>query len=328
MVDGKAHYEALLEAVKDLPVPPPTGPFYDPASFNHKFATVSGGYRYHYVEEGDPSAPTILMVHGFPDIWYGWRHQIRHLADKGYHVIAVDTLGYGQSDAPVVDLDKVHPYSVKSICGQLCSLLDVLNIPKVVILGHDWGGAIVWRFADYHPDRVHSVISVCTPTMPLMDSFIPIDMIATANPDFAYQKFFADPATTEYFNSKKRECLFSAYRFSGLHDGELDYYVQEFSRNGFHGPLNYYRTRQINFEDELSLPRKTKRPHPSCLIVASDDPVLKPALSENMAKQFDSFDRVFVTAAHFAMTENPKAVNEALDTYLAKLFPEGPKAKI
>ncbi|KAG0265293.1 hypothetical protein DFQ27_000699 [Actinomortierella ambigua] len=328
MVDGKAHYDALLAATKDMPVPAPTGAYHDPASFNHKFATVSGGFRYHYVEEGDPSAPTILMVHGFPDLWYGWRHQIRHLASQGYHVIAVDTLGYGQTDAPKVELDKLHPYSTKNVCAQICGLLDVLNIPKVIILGHDWGGAIVWRFADFHPDRVKAVISVCTPTTPLMDTFVPIEVIAMANPDFAYQIFFSDPATTELLDGKIREFLFTALRFSGLHDEELDYYVQEFSRNGFHGPLNYYRTRQLNYEDELPLPRQTKRPHPSCLIVASHDPVLKPALSENMGQQFESFERVFVTAGHFALTENPKEVNAALDAYLAKLLPEGPKAKI
>ncbi|KAG0240057.1 hypothetical protein BGW41_007222 [Actinomortierella wolfii] len=324
MADGKAHFDFMVAANEGV-APPPVGPYHDPASFNHKFATVKGGHRYHYVEEGNPSGTPILMVHGFPDLWYGWRFQIKHLASKGFRVIAVDTLGYGQTDAP----DELHHYSYKNICGHLASLLDVLNIPKVIVIGHDWGGAAVWRFADYHPERVHAVISVCTPLMPLMDTYIPLEDIAEQAPHFAYQKFFADPDTTALFNADIRAMMTLTYTHSGVHPQELDYYTQEFSRHGFLGPLNYYRTRKINYEDELALPRNVKRPHPSMLIVATEDPVLHPSLSENMGKHFENiFERVFVTAGHFAMNQNPYAVNEAIDRFLAKILPNGPKAKL
>ncbi|KAF9351826.1 Bifunctional epoxide hydrolase 2 [Mortierella sp. NVP85] len=161
----------------------------DPASFQHKFI-MTRGIRYHYVEEGDPKGETLLLVHGFPDLWYGWRHQIKFLANLGYRVIAVDCVGYGETvffmsmicsfdcfssrrndrltgastdpssptfppqDAPM----ELHKYGLKSVCYQLVGILDILNIPKVTLIGHDWGGALVWRFGLHYPNRVHGII--------------------------------------------------------------------------------------------------------------------------------------------------------------------------
>ncbi|KAF9914995.1 hypothetical protein BX616_007130, partial [Lobosporangium transversale] len=173
-----------------------TAPHIDPASFQHKYAMISG-HRYHYVEEGDPKGEPLLLVHGFPDLWYGWRHQIKFLAKLGYRVIAPDCLGYGQTDAPM-ELEK---YGMKTVCGHLAGLLDVLNIPKVTIIGHDWGGAIVWRFGLYYPNRLHGIISICTPFNSPRTEFIPLEDIVKIIPEFEYQLAFADPNSATVFNS-------------------------------------------------------------------------------------------------------------------------------
>ncbi|KAF9952674.1 hypothetical protein BGZ72_006010 [Mortierella alpina] len=101
-------------------------PHIDPASFTHKSVTTCG-HKYHYVEEGDPKGEPLLLVHGFPDLWYGWRHQIKYLAKLGYRVIAVDCIGYGQTDSPM----ELKEFGLKSVCAHLAGILDALDIPKV-----------------------------------------------------------------------------------------------------------------------------------------------------------------------------------------------------
>ncbi|KAG0335752.1 hypothetical protein BG000_007253 [Podila horticola] len=83
-----------------------------------------------YVEEGDPRGEPLFLIHGFPDLWYGWRHQIKHFAKLGYRVLAVDCLGYGQTDTPKDPME----YRVRNICNQLAGVLDALNIPKVTLV--------------------------------------------------------------------------------------------------------------------------------------------------------------------------------------------------
>ncbi|KAG0234331.1 hypothetical protein BGW42_006723 [Actinomortierella wolfii] len=135
-----------------------THTFHDPASFNHQY-TILGGYRYHYVDEGPRDGPVIFFVHGFPDFWFGWRHQIRYFANKGYRVLAIDKLGYGETDKPTVALDKTHPYTVKSIASHIIELLDQLQIEKAVFVGHDWGATVAGRVVYWYPERSRAYIS-------------------------------------------------------------------------------------------------------------------------------------------------------------------------
>ncbi|KAJ2339122.1 hypothetical protein GGF43_006713, partial [Coemansia sp. RSA 2618] len=129
----------------------------DPESFNHCFALVNG-IRMHYVDQGTgPLA--VLCVHGFPDLWYGWRFQIPFLVSLGYRVVVPDMRGYGQTDAT----HALSGYTAKSITHDLVALLDHLGISTAVWAGHDWGGMHVWRAALWHPERVLGVISFCTP---------------------------------------------------------------------------------------------------------------------------------------------------------------------
>ncbi|KAG0278972.1 hypothetical protein BGZ96_002135 [Linnemannia gamsii] len=121
--------------------------------FTHKFAQTKS-LRYHYVEAGDSKGEPLLLVHGFPDLWYGWRYQIKYLAELGYRVITIDNVGYGQTDAPM----ELHKYGLKAQSDQVAGLLDALDIPKITLIGHDWGGAFVWRFGLYHPNRVNGII--------------------------------------------------------------------------------------------------------------------------------------------------------------------------
>lgn len=101
----------------------------------------------HWVERGDPGAPTVLLLHGFPENWWSWRHQIDALARAGFRVIAPDQRGYGGTD-------RHGPYDVATLISDLVALLDHLRVSRAHVVGHDWGGAVAWAFAAHQPSRV------------------------------------------------------------------------------------------------------------------------------------------------------------------------------
>ncbi|KAF9935451.1 hypothetical protein FBU30_000049 [Linnemannia zychae] len=276
-------------------------PYIDPKSpiFSSKFVQTKG-LQYHYIEAGDPKGEPLLLVHGFPDLWYGWRYQIKFFAELGYRVIAVDCLGYGKTDSP----KELEKYGLKALSDQLAGLLDALDIPKVTIIGHDWGGAVAWRFGLYHPDRLNEVIKLV--------------------PEFEYQRAFNDPATTVKLDEDKRSMLKGVLAL-GCCDGEaeLDYMTEEYSRSGFHGPLNYYKTGRINFDDEIAAFPETHQRiihTPSWMIIAENDPYLRPRLAQNMHTVIPNLKTTTIEAGHFCLTEKWQEVNALLKTAVEDLL--------
>ncbi|MFO0734701.1 MAG: alpha/beta fold hydrolase [Labilithrix sp.] len=106
--------------------------------------------RLHYVTAGDDAAPLVLMVHGFPDFWYSWRHQILPIAEAGFRVVAIDLRGYNLSDKP----EGIASYGTAVVAKDLADLIDSLGAKRAHVIGHDWGAGISWAFAMAHPDRL------------------------------------------------------------------------------------------------------------------------------------------------------------------------------
>ena len=124
-----------------------------------QFADVNG-VRMAFYEAGPKSdALPLVLCHGWPEIAYSWRHQIKALSAAGYRVIAPDQRGYGATDRP----DRVEDYDLEHLTGDLAALLDHLKIDKAIFVGHDWGGFVVWQMAMRHPLRVAGVVSLNTP---------------------------------------------------------------------------------------------------------------------------------------------------------------------
>ncbi|KAF9993259.1 hypothetical protein BGZ79_002091 [Entomortierella chlamydospora] len=267
----------------------------------------------HYVEEGDPKGKPLLLVHGFPDLWYGWRHQIKYLAKLGYRVIAPDTLGYGQTDAPM----ELHKYGMKTVCAHLAALLDILEIPKVTIIGHDWGGAIVWRFGLYYPNRLHGIISICTPYNPPKKEFMSLEEIVKVLPEFEYQLTFANPSTIVKMNQNVDDVLGNIGTMGDMHAKDVKYMVEQYKLSGFRGPLNYYKTTRINFDDELGL--RNNIDLPCWIILAENDPYLKPYMASKMKNYIPQLKMTSLNVGHFAMTEKPDEVNATLKQCLEDL---------
>ncbi|KAM0793682.1 hypothetical protein ACM66B_001110 [Microbotryomycetes sp. NB124-2] len=272
----------------------------DPDSFNHTFVVSKhSGHRYHVVDQAPlkgtfvgklSDAPTLLLCHGFPDLWYGWRYQIHEFAARGWRVIVPSQLGYGYSDSPV----NVGAYSYKSVAYDMNSLLDELGVPgQVVVVGHDWGGMVAWRFVNYFPHRVKAIACVCTPyqapAQPGMKSMPDEVLVRKFMPQFGYQLYFASdeaPAeldeAIEFFlqpmhsPSFRRGHVPSEREMGGwvkegrlqnsirrhLEDKragkvepvnpekEFDVFLKHYRHAGIRGALSWYKTRQINFKEE------------------------------------------------------------------------------
>ncbi|KAI8855076.1 Alpha/Beta hydrolase protein [Chytridium lagenaria] len=318
----------------------------DPNSFNHNFAVVNG-IRLHYVDHG--TGPLLVLVHGFPDIWYGWRYQIKPLVDNGFRVIVPDLRGYGQSDAPRVEpgCPSIEQYGWKNLCKDLCDLVDhVLGSPNssAIYIGHDWGGMIVWRMCLHFPHRIKAVASICTAYAAPLSTFLSNDDVVKFLPQFAYQRWLAMPETDQQLDANadlffrvifrpwqedtvdvvdlgKRglESVPSNLRLSNMITRkEFDYYVNQYTARGFHGGLNLYRTRKVNFDQELGLNKFVN--HPALMISATHDKALPPSMTKKMPVFVKNVTFKEVEAAHWAQVEQASKVSQYLLEWLSALI--------
>lgn len=322
--------------------------------------TVRGkNYKYLLGKPNGTQKGTILLIHGFPDLSFGWRNQIPALQEAGYQVIAPDMLGYGGTDAP----DAIEPYGLKTMSDDIAAILDK-DFPKeqqVVIGGHDWGGFFVWRFSEHHPDKVSGVFSVCTPYVPPAAQYVDLEHYVQKIPNFRYQLQFAgDEVVSQTAKGGRpvvRQVLNAFYggkpkpgsdgqiftvkdgvpfghianleRTDNISDEELDFYTDQMMRHGLRGPTNWYRTRKINFDDDRVLfarPQGFKIPTPAMYIGASRDPALPESMSKGMEKYFATpLKRGSVNATHWALIEAPQEVNKLILDFAAQVA--APKAQ-
>ena len=150
----------------------------------------SNGIRLNIAEQG--KGPLVLLCHGFPESWYSWRHQIEALAAAGFRAVAPDMRGYGKSDAP----EAIDQYTIVHLVGDLVGLLDALEAPTAVIVGHDWGASIAWQAARLRPDRFRAVVALSVPFRPRGPVRPTSVMPQTADAQF-YQLYFQNPGVAE-----------------------------------------------------------------------------------------------------------------------------------
>src|ERR1700724_811860 len=150
----------------------------------------SNGIHLNIAEQGE--GPPVLLCHGFPESWYSWRHQIGALAAAGFRAVAPDMRGYGKSDRP----EAIDQYTVFHLVGDLVGLLDALEIPTAIIVGHDWGATIAWQAARLRPDRFRAVAALSVPFRPRGPVRPTSVMPRTADAQF-YQLYFQEPGIAE-----------------------------------------------------------------------------------------------------------------------------------
>ncbi|XP_075271224.1 bifunctional epoxide hydrolase 2 isoform X3 [Opisthocomus hoazin] len=327
----------------------------DPSDVTHGYVPIRPGVQLHFVEMGH--GPVICLCHGFPESWLSWRYQIPALADAGFRVIALEMKGYGESTAP----PDIKEYSQEQICKDLAVFLDKLGIPQAVLVGHDWGGAVVWNMALFYPERVRAVASLNTPYRPA-DPAVDIVEKMRSYPTFDYQFYFQEPGVAEaelekdigrtlkvlIRSTRREDRLPFALDFHGvrarggllvgfpenppasriLHGPELQYYIQRFEKSGFSGPLNWYRNMRPNWRWALSA-KDRKIMMPALMVTAGKDVVLHPNMSRGMEEWIPQLRREHLEdCGHWTQMERPAELNRILVGWLEGLPPDTPLPKI
>ena len=131
----------------------------------------TNGINMHVASIG--TGPAVLLLHGFPELWYSWRHQMLALSSLGYKAIAPDLRGYGDSDAP----PSPESYSAFHIVGDLVGLIDKLGIDQIFLVGHDWGAMVAWYFSLFRPDRVKALVNLSVPFRPRHPARKPVETL-------------------------------------------------------------------------------------------------------------------------------------------------------
>jgi pimeloyl-ACP methyl ester carboxylesterase len=315
------------------------------AAWSHR-SVQANGIRIHYVEQG--SGPLVLLCHGFPESWYSWRHQLGALADAGYRAVAPDMRGYGQTDRP----ESPESYTILHLVGDLVGLLDALEAPSCVVVGHDWGAPVAWHAALLRPDRFRAVAGLSVPYSPRGSAPPTALMRKSAGENFFYMLYFQRPGIAEaeierdvaatlravYYSvsaeggprrrgrsfpksSRWLDTLLQPERLPAwLTQADLDFYVGEFTRTGFRGGLNWYRA--IDRSWELLAPFHHARiTVPALYVAGAQDPVLRmyQAAADNLRQSVPGLTESVVLAncGHWTQQERPAEVNAALLRFLA-----------
>jgi pimeloyl-ACP methyl ester carboxylesterase len=237
----------------------------------------AGGLPLHIAEAGE--GPLVILLHGFPESWYSWRHQLTALAAAGYHAVAPDQRGYAQTGPPpgAVTTD----YTILHLTGDVLALMDALDAPTAVVAGHDWGAPVAWHAGLLRPDRVRGVIALSVPYLP-RGSAPPVPALRAALGDGFYMVYFQEPGVADAELERDlpdtfRRVLSSASGHPGrdgapsslpivppgggfldlapepaqlpgwLTEEDISAFAAQYAPAGFTGGLNWYRNLDLNW---------------------------------------------------------------------------------
>jgi microsomal epoxide hydrolase len=291
--------------------------------------------------------PAVVLCHGFPELAYSWRHQVRALADAGFRVIAPDQRGYGGSDAP----EPVDAYGMEHLTGDLAALLDVLGVERAVFAGHDWGGFVAWAMPVMHPERCAGAIGVNTPYIPfptterLRKAFTEDDKLyilwfqkegvaegaLDRNPRMVFEKMMVRGVPMRAnlgqvgkaggdFNPFRRIETLRPLGVPFLSADELDVYEKAYRARGFRGGINWYRNVDRNaarFPDVSTKPISL----PCLMITAEWDAALPPDMAKHMPAVCSDLEMHMISeCGHWTQQEKPEELNRLMTDWLQRRF--------
>ncbi len=277
------------------------------------YATVNG-IKLHYVEEG--SGPLVILLHGFPEFWYGWRNQIPVLS-KQYRVVAPDMRGYNLSDKP----KKVSDYKVDILASDIAELIKVLGEEKAIVVGHDWGAAVAWAVAALHPERVKKLGILNVPHPAEMKKALMGSNWAQIKRSW-YIFFFQLPWLPEQVVGNKdffpRTFQRMCSNKNAVSTADIEEYRKAFAQPGaITAPINYYRA---TFRSLGSQPHMPKIKAPVLMLWGEQDTALGKELTYNTAAYCEQPPTIFYepNSGHFVQHDNPSWVNEKLLAFFAQ----------
>jgi pimeloyl-ACP methyl ester carboxylesterase len=277
---------------------------------------TTNGVSLHVVTDGPKDGPLVILLHGFPEHWYSWRHQIPFLADQGFCVWAPDQRGYNESDKP----HGVSAYSLAELAKDVIGLIDASERDKVYLVGHDWGAVVAWWTAIHHPERLHKMAVLNVPH--------PVVMERTMRKSFKqlrmswYIFFFQLPFLPELGfklggGRDMAESMRRTARKGTFSDEDLERYREAWAKPGaVTAMINWYRAA---FRARPPIPRDTRVKVPTLLIWGARDVALSRQMAQPSIDMCDDGRLVLIEeATHWVQHDEPERVNQLLGDFLPR----------
>lgn len=307
----------------------------------------SNGITMRLAEKGE--GPLVLLLHGWPESWYSWRHQINALAAAGYHAVAPDMPGYGETGK----FSSIEEYNVVNLSRTMIGILDALGESQAVLIAHDWGAGVAWNTALMYPERFSKLIIMSVPLRPYLAEPPTTILKRQFGENFYYQLYFQEPGVAETEFDNNPEAIISRLYASPdtprqppeltdkkmaaggwiprlgalkempswLTQDDLDYVVAQFKHAGFAGGINYYRNFDRNWEMTADL-AKAQIQSPTLFIAGEKDIVIrgadKEALWSLMKPRVPLLDRIELIPdiGHWVQQEAAEQVNALILDFL------------
>jgi pimeloyl-ACP methyl ester carboxylesterase len=282
----------------------------------HTFIQTNGHtgppVKLHVVQAGPVDGPLVILLHGFPEFWYGWKHQIGPLADAGYRVWVPDQRGYNLSDKP----DGIEAYRLDTLAADVVGLIDAAGRQRALIVGHDWGAAVAWWVAATYPERVERLVVLNVPHPVVMKRFASRDLGQMLRS--WYIGFFQLPLLPEALAqmgnwAAMAHTLRSSSRSGTFTEADITLYKQAWSQSGaFRAMVNWYRAALQRPPARKSGIRITV---PTVLIWGVRDQFLKRDMAQPSIDLCDRGEVVFFEkATHWVQHEEPDRVTQLIKT--------------
>ncbi|CAB3228632.1 unnamed protein product [Arctia plantaginis] len=285
----------------------------DPKYGVHKSLKVNN-IVIHYVESGNPSKPLMLFLHGFPEFWYSWRHQIVEF-QKDYWCVALDMRGYGDSARP----EGVSSYKIDILIEDVRDLIRQLGSQKCILISHDWGGVIACRFRDKYPDMLSALIVLASVSSTAWCREIWTNPIQRKQSWYVF--LYRAPLIAEKALAMNDLAMYETLMLfpgkSSTDKDDIDCYKYWFRKPyALTPPINYYRA---NFRFDIPDIEEHKENVPMLVAHAENDNYLSHSMLETMKKEYSSIETTIVKGTgHFLQQEDPEKVNILIRDFLAK----------
>ena len=274
----------------------------------------TNGIRLHVVQAGPQSGTPVVLLHGFPEFWYGWRLQISGLVDAGCRVIIPDQRGYNLSDKP----EGVGAFSMDELVGDVIGLIDALGYEKVNLVGHDWGAAVAWVVANQYPDRLHRLGILNVPHPEVMKRFLKRDLEQLRRS--WYILFFQLPWLPEaLMRARDWQAMVRALLDSGkphtFTDEDIERYKEAWSQPGaITAMLNWYRAVARYQMPEM---KDARIRVPTLMMWGMKDVALSHRLARPSMDYCDEGNLIlFPEATHWVQLDEAESVNHYLADFL------------